>query len=45
MRGPLYSELHRKAVNLNKPVSLLATMLLEAIASSDLYDAVLDERE
>jgi hypothetical protein len=43
MPAPLYAEFNRKAANLNMPVSILASMLLNVIASSDLYKAVLDD--
>lgn len=45
MPGPLYTNLDHKAVHLNKSVSVLVGMLLEAIVTGDLYDAVLDERD
>ena len=44
MPGPLYTAFHRKAVQMNKSVSVLAELLLEAIITGDLYEAVLDER-
>jgi hypothetical protein len=40
---PLYAEFRRRANNLQKPASAFASMLLSAIAESDLYKAVLDE--
>jgi len=43
MPAPLYSAFHRKAAHLDKPVSMLASMLLNAIATSDIYKAVLDD--
>ena len=43
MPAPLYLEFNRKAAHLDKPVSILASMLLNAIASSDIYKAVLDD--
>jgi hypothetical protein len=43
MPAPLYAEFNRKAAHLDLPVSMLATMLLNEIASSDLYKAVLDD--
>jgi hypothetical protein len=43
--GPLYTTFHRQAVHMNKSVSVLAGLLLEAIVTGDLYDAVLDERD
>jgi hypothetical protein len=44
MPEPLYTAFHRKAVQMNKSVSVLAGLLLEAIIIGDLYEAVLDER-
>jgi hypothetical protein len=43
MPAPLYFEFNRKAAHLDKPVSILASMLLNAIATSDIYKAVLDD--
>jgi hypothetical protein len=43
MPASLYSEFNRKAAHLDKPVSMLASMLLNAIATSDIYKAVLDD--
>jgi hypothetical protein len=43
MPAPLYAEFNRKAVHLNTAVSVLASKLLNAIATSDLYKAVLDD--
>jgi hypothetical protein len=43
MPAPLYTEFNRKAADLDKPVSILASMLLNAIATSDIYKAVLDD--
>lgn len=43
MPASLYSEFNRKAADLDKPVSILASMLLNAIATSDIYKAVLDD--
>jgi hypothetical protein len=43
MPAPLYLEFNRKAAHLDKPVSILASMLLNAIATSDIYKAVLDD--
>jgi hypothetical protein len=43
MPAPLYVEFNRKAAHLDKPVSILASMLLNAIATSDIYKAVLDD--
>jgi hypothetical protein len=40
---PLYAEFRRQANDLQKPASDFASMLLSAIAESDLYKAVLDE--
>ncbi len=45
MPAPLYAELHRKALHLHRPVSILASMLLNAIATSNIYEAVLDDQE
>jgi hypothetical protein len=45
MPAPLYAEFHRKALHLHKPVAVLASMLLNAIAMSNIYDAVLDDGE
>src|SRR5205823_1356556 len=43
MPAPLYAEFHRKALHLHRPVSILASMLLNAIATSNIYEAVLDD--
>ena len=43
MPASLYTEFNRKAAHLDKPVSILASMLLNAIATSDIYQAVLDD--
>jgi hypothetical protein len=43
MPAPLYLEFNRRAADLDKPVSVLASMLLNAIATSDIYKAVLDD--
>jgi hypothetical protein len=43
MSAPLFAEFNRKAANLGMPVSILASILLNVIASSDLYKAVLDD--
>lgn len=43
MPESLYAEFNRKANDLREPVSNLASMLLNAIVSSDLYKAVLDD--
>jgi|HubBroStandDraft_6_1064221.scaffolds.fasta_scaffold872421_2 hypothetical protein len=40
---PLYAEFRRRANDVQKPASAFASMLLSAIAESDLYKAVLDE--
>ncbi len=45
MPAPLYAEFHRKALHLHRPVSILASMLLNAIATSNIYEAVLDDQE
>lgn len=36
---------HRKAERMQIPASVLATRLLAAIAASDIYEAVLDDRD
>jgi hypothetical protein len=43
LRPAEYIALQRKAAHMQKPAGELAEMLLEAIVSSNLYDAVLDE--
>jgi hypothetical protein len=43
MPAPLYAEFNRKAVQLDMPISILASMLLKEIATGDLYKAVLDD--
>ena len=39
------TEFHRKAAQLQISASVLASRLLEAIAVSDIYDAVLDDKD
>jgi hypothetical protein len=39
----LYAEFKRQANDLRRPTSILASMLLSAVATNDLYKAVLDE--
>jgi hypothetical protein len=39
MPAPLYAEFNRKAAHLDMPVSILASTLLNVIATSDLYKA------
>ena len=41
----LSTEFHRKADDLQIPVSVLASRLLAAIADSNIYEAVLDDRD
>ena len=43
MPASLYVEFNRKANDLREPVSNLASMLLSAIVSGDLFKAVLDD--
>jgi hypothetical protein len=43
LHATLYAEFDSRANDLNKPVSIFASMLLEAIATGNLYKAVLDE--
>lgn len=43
MPARLYFDFHRKAEHLQMPVSVLASNLLTAIASSNIYEAVLDD--
>ncbi len=43
MPAPLYAEFHRKAEHMQKSVTALASSLLVAIATSNIYEAVLDE--
>jgi hypothetical protein len=43
MSAPVYVEFNRKAAELAIPASILASMLLNMIASNDLYKAVLDD--
>lgn len=45
LRPAVYAGLKRKADALHKSVVDLAGRLLEAVVMSDIYDAVLDERE
>jgi hypothetical protein len=45
MPATLYSDFFRKAEHLQLPVSVLASNLLAAIATSDIYEAVLDDAE
>ena len=40
----VYAALNRKAAHMHKSPVELAALLLEAIVSSDIYDAVLDDR-
>ena len=44
-RPEVYAALYRKAAHMHKSPLELAALLLEAIVSSDIYDAVLDDRE
>ena len=43
MSAPVYVEFNRKAAELAMPASILASMLLNMIASNDLYKAVLGD--
>jgi hypothetical protein len=43
MPPALYAEFESRARDLHKPPAMFASMLLNAIAASDLYRAVLDE--
>jgi hypothetical protein len=43
MSAPVYVEFNRKAAELAIPAPILASMLLNMIASNDLYKAVLDD--
>jgi hypothetical protein len=43
-RQEAYAALQREAAKMHKPPTELARMLLEAIADSDLFGAVLDDR-
>jgi hypothetical protein len=43
--GPLYAAFHRKAEHLRMSPSALASSLLVAITVSDIFDAVLDEKD
>lgn len=45
MPPQLFVEFHRKAEHLKMPVSNLASNLLAAIATSDIYEAVLDDKD
>jgi hypothetical protein len=45
MPTPLFLEFYRKAEHLQMPVSILAGNLLAAITISDIYEAVLDDKE
>jgi hypothetical protein len=45
MPAPLFVAFHRKAEHLQMPVSLLAGNLLAAITTSDIYEAVLDDKD
>ena len=45
LRPVVYAGLKQRADALHKSVADLAATLLEAVANSDIYDAVLDERE
>jgi hypothetical protein len=45
MPAQLYFDFHRKAERLQMPVSVLASNLLAAIASSNIYEAVLDDKD
>jgi len=45
MPPPLYADFFRKAEHLQLPVSVLASNLLAAIATSNIYEAVLDDAE
>jgi hypothetical protein len=45
MPARLYFDFHRKAEHLQMPVSVLASNLLTAIASSNIYEAVLDDED
>jgi hypothetical protein len=40
---PIFADFFRKAEHLQLPVSVLASNLLAAIATSDIYEAVLDD--
>lgn len=43
VRSDVYAALHARAAHMHKSPDELAGMLLEAIAASDIYDAVLDQ--
>lgn len=45
MRPAAYAAFKRKAAHMQKSADELARMLLEAIVSSNIYEAVLDDRE
>ena len=45
MPAPLFVEFYRKAENLQISASGLASNLLAAIATSDIYEAVLDDKD
>ena len=45
MPAALFVEFHRKAEHLQIPISILASNLLAAIATSNIYEAVLDDKE
>jgi hypothetical protein len=45
MRPAVYAALERRAARMQKSTVELAGMLLEAIVSSDIYEAVLDDGE
>jgi hypothetical protein len=45
MPTALFVEFHRKAEHLQIPISILASNLLAAIATSNIYEAVLDDKE
>ena len=44
MRPAVYTALERRAAQMQKSIDDLAGMLLEAIVSSDIYEAVLDDK-
>jgi hypothetical protein len=45
LRPEDYTVLKRKAAHMHKSLAVLAGMLLEAIVSADIFEAVLDDRE
>jgi DNA-binding CsgD family transcriptional regulator len=45
LRPSVYAALQRKAAQMQKSAAELSRLLLEAIVSSNIYDAVLDDRE